>query len=195
MKRIAITFTGAAVMLPPGAAWCAESAATGHGSWLTLLFFVINFGLFIWLLRWLDRRFGGIVHNHFAGRARTIKDTFSRAEATLKQAEELANQARERTAQLEADKTQLRADLDVETSYMVQALRQKAREAADRIVRDTELTGNAMVEAARRRLRESLAEATGRLALTLVSRNFTDDDQARLLRGFQARLSQEEARQ
>ena len=191
MKRIAITFTGAAVMLLPGAAWCAEGGAAGHGSWLTLGFYVINFGLFIWLIRWLDRRFGGIIHNHFAGRARTVKDTFSRAQATLKQAEDLANQARERTARLEADKAQLRADLDEETSHMVQRLRQKAREAADRIVHDTELTGGAMMEAARRHLRELLAEATGRLALTLVSRNFTADDQARLLRGFQDTLSRE----
>jgi F0F1-type ATP synthase membrane subunit b/b' len=192
MRRIAITFTGAAVMLLPGAAWCAEGGtAVVHGSWLTLGFYVINFALFIWLIRWLDRRYGRITHNHFTARARTIKETFSRAETTLKQAEELANQARELAARLEADKAQLRAEIEAETSYMVEGLRQKAREAAGRIVRDSRLTGDAMIEGARRRLRELLAEATGRLALSLVSRNFTADDQIRLLQSFQSRLSQE----
>lgn len=192
MRRIVITFTGAAVMLLPGAAWCAEGgAAVVHGSWLTLAFYVINFALFIWLIRWLDRRFGGITHNHFSGRARTIRETFARAEATLKQAEELAKKGREMAARLEAEKAQLRADIEAETSFMVEGLHQKAREAAERIVRDSRLTGDAMIEGARRRLRELLAEATGRLALSLVSRNFTADDQTRLLQSFQSRLSQE----
>lgn len=193
MKRIAIALTSAAVMLLSAAAWCAEGGAesVSHGSWLTLGYYVLNFALFILLVRWLDRRYGRIIHNYFAGRARAIKQTFARAEAELKQAEEAASHLSERMARLEADKAQLRADLGTETSYMVQGLHQKAREAADRIVRDAELTGNAMIEAARRRLRDLLAEATGQLALTLVSRNFTAGDQARLLQGFQARLDRE----
>lgn len=193
VKRSTIALTGAAVLLLPVAAWCAEGGGESarSGSWGALIFYIINFALFIWLIRWFDRRFGGLIHNHFAGRSRNIKETFSRAESTLQEAEQLANHARERMAKLEADKAQLRADLDAETSYMLEGLRQRAREAADRIVRDTELTAGAMTEAARRRLRELLAEATGRLALTLVASNFTADDQTRLLKGFQERLSRE----
>ena len=193
MKRIAIALTGAGAALIPAAAWCAEGGAesASRGSWLTLAFYFINFALFIWLIRWLDRRYGGMIHNYFAARARTVRETFARADAVLKQAQELAGRARERTARLEADKAQLRADIEAESTYMVEGLRKRAGEAAERIVRDTELTSNAIVEAARRRLREALAEATGRLAFALVARNFTADDQARLLQNFQERLSRE----
>lgn len=178
------------------AAWCAEGgaeAATG-GSWATLGLYVINFALFILLIRWADRRFGGAIHNFFAGRARTIKETFARAEATLKEAQELANRARERMARLEAEKVQLRADIDGETAYMADRIRRMAREAAERTMRDTELTGSAMTEAAHRRLRELLAEATGRMARELLARSFTPDDETRLLQGFQAKLSEEARR-
>jgi hypothetical protein len=69
-----------------------------------------------------------------------------------------------------------------------------ARETALRIVRDTELTGNAINEAAQRHVRVMLAEATGRLARDLMRKNFTDDDQARLLRSFEQKLAQEAQR-
>ena len=36
-----------------------------------------------------------------------------------------------------------------------------------------------------------LAEATGRLARELIVKSFSDDDQARLLRGFEEKLAQE----
>ncbi len=192
MKRGAIGLAAAAVMLPM-AAWCAEGGAeaANGGSWATLGLYVINFALFILIIRWLDRRFGGAIHNFFAGRARTIKETFARAESTLKQAQDLVNRARERMARLEADKAQLRADIDGETTYMIDRMRRMAREAAERTIRDAKVTGDAMAEAARRRLRERLAEATGRMARELIGRSFTSDDQTRLLQGFQTRLSEE----
>ena len=59
------------------------------------------------------------------------------------------------------------------------------------IVRDTELTGNAITEAAQRRVRAMLAKTTGKLARELMVKNFSDDDQARLLRGFEEKLAQE----
>ena len=42
-----------AVLLLPTAGWCAEGggeAAAGGGSWLSLLFYVINFAVFVWIL-------------------------------------------------------------------------------------------------------------------------------------------------
>jgi F0F1-type ATP synthase membrane subunit b/b' len=94
-------------------------------------------------------------------------------------------------SRLEAEKKQLRADLDAETAYITNRIREMARETAQRIVRDTELTANAITEAAQRRVRAMLAETTGKLARELMVKNFTDDDQARLLRGFEEKLAQE----
>ena len=193
MKSRAIALAGAALM-PPAAAWCAEGAgaeAAGGGSWFSLLFYVINFALFLWIVAHYA---GGPVRKFFADRAARIRETLARAEATFKQAQDLANRAAERMARLEADKAQLRADLDAEAAYMANRIRELAREAAQRIKRDSELTAGALGEAAHRRVRELLAGATGKLARELVARAFTADDQARLLHSFEERLRQEAAR-
>jgi F0F1-type ATP synthase membrane subunit b/b' len=179
-----------AVLLLPAAGWCAEGGgeAAGGGSWLSLLFYVINFSVFVWIL---VHYAGPPARKFFADRAGGIKETFARAEAVYKEAQDLANRAAERMSRLEAEKKQLRADLDAETAYIANRIREMARETALRIVRDTELTGDAITEAAQRHVRAMLAETTGKLARALMVKSFTEDDQARLLRGFEEKLAQE----
>ena len=192
MKRIAIALAGAALLLP-AAAWCAESGgeAAGGGSWISLLFYVINFALFLGLLTRFAR---APLRKFFSDRASAIKETLARAEATCKEAQELSNRAAERMSRLEAEKKQLRADLDAETAYLANRTLTMAREAAFRIIRDTELTGDAITEAAHRHVRALLAESTGRLARELMLKSFTPEDQARLLRGFEEKIAQEARR-
>jgi F0F1-type ATP synthase membrane subunit b/b' len=185
---------GGAVLLAPATGWCAEGGAgeaAGGGSWLSLFFYVINFAVFVWIL---VHYAGPAARKFFADRAGGIRETFARAEATYKEAQDLANRMAERMARLEAEKQQLRTDLDAETGYIANRIREMARETALRIVRDTELTGDAITEAAHRRVRAKLAETTGRLARELMVRSFSDDDQARLLRGFEEKLAQEARR-
>jgi F0F1-type ATP synthase membrane subunit b/b' len=192
-KRSAVILT-AAVLLLPAAGWCAEGSggeAAGAGSWLSLIFYIFNFAVFVWIL---VHYAGPPALKFFADRASGIKETFARAEATYKEAQDLANRAAERMSRMEAEKQQIRADLDAQTADMANRIREMARETALRIVRDTELTGAAITEAAQRHVRAMLAEATGRLARELMVKSFTDDDQARLLRGFEERLAQEAAR-
>jgi F0F1-type ATP synthase membrane subunit b/b' len=179
-----------AVLLLPAAGWCAEGGgeAVGGGSWLSLLFYVINFSVFVWIL---VHYAGPPARKFFADRAGGIKETFARAEAVYKEAQDLANRAAERMSRLEAEKKQLRTDLDAETGYIAYRIREMARETALRIVRDTELTGDAITEAAQRHVRAMLAETTGKLARALMVKSFTEDDQARLLRGFEEKLAQE----
>jgi F0F1-type ATP synthase membrane subunit b/b' len=182
-----------ATLLLPATGWCAEGGgeAAGGGSWTSLLFYVFNFAVFVWIL---VHYAGPAARKFFADRAGGIRETFARAEATLKEAQDLANRAAERMSRLEAEKKQLRADLDAETAYIAERIRELARETAARIVRDTELTGDAITEAAQRHVRATLAEATGKLARELMVKSFTDDDQARLLSGFEERLAQEARR-
>lgn len=192
IKRSVVVSTGAALLLP-AAAWCAEGggAAAGGGSWLSLLFYVINFALFVWIL---VHYAGPSARKFFTDRASSIKQTLARAETAYKEAQNLVNRAAERMSQLEAEKNQIRADLEAETAYLANRIRQMAREAAERVIRDTKLTSDAITEAAHRHVREMLAEATGRLARELMVKSFTSDDQARLLRGFEERLAQEAGR-
>jgi len=191
-KRSVIALT-CAVLLLPATGWCAEGAgeAAGGGSWMSLLFYVINFAVFVWIL---VHYAGPAARKFFADRAGGINETFARVQATYKEAQDLANRAAERMSRLEAEKKQLRADLDAETVYMANRIREMARETALRIIRDTELTGDAITEAAQHHVRAMLAEATGKLARELMVKNFTDGDQARLLRGFEEKLAQEAAR-
>jgi len=192
-KHRAVALT-CALLLLPAAGWCSEGnggEAAGAGSWLSLLFYIFNFAVFLWIL---VHYAGPPARKFFADRAGGIKETFARAEATYKEAQDLANRAAERMSLLETEKKQIRADLDAETAHMVNRIREIAHETALRIVRDTELTGNAITEAAQRHVRALLAEATGRVARELIVKSFSDDDQARLLRGFEERLAQEAPR-
>jgi F0F1-type ATP synthase membrane subunit b/b' len=185
-SRIAILVV-AAVSLYPVLAFAAEGAEEG-GSWSALVFYVINFTLFIYVVK----RFAGpLVTGFFRDRAAGIRDTMSRADAGFKQAQEMANRAAERMAQLEAEKAQIASDLADETVYQVGRIYDSAHEAVARTKRDTEMTSAALREAARRQVRVSLAEASGRLARELLQRNFQPADQDRLLGGFIERLREE----
>jgi F0F1-type ATP synthase membrane subunit b/b' len=191
--KLSVILSTGAVLLMPVAACCAEAGSepTGGGSWLSLLFYVVNFALFIWILVHFA---GAPVLKFFADRADAINETNARAETALTEAQNLAKRSAERMSRLGAEKKQLRADLDAETAYIANRIRELARETALRIIRDTELTGQAITEAAQRRVRALLAEATGRRARELMVKSFTPDDQTRLLRGFEEKLAQEARR-
>ena len=191
--KLSVILSTGAVLLMPVAACCAEAGSepTGGGSWLSLLFYVVNFALFIWILVHFA---GAPVLKFFADRADAINETNARAETALTEAQNLAKRSAERMSRLGAEKKQLRADLDAETPYIANRIRELARETALRIIRDTELTGQAITEAAQRRVRALLAEATGRRARELMVKSFTPDDQTRLLRGFEEKLAQEARR-
>jgi len=193
VRRGAILSVVAALLLPSAAGWCAEGGgeAAGGGSWVALLFYIINFAAFVWIL---VHYAGPAARKFFADRAGGIREIFARAETTYKEAQDLAHRAAERMSRLEAEKKQLRADLDAETAYIAERIREMARESAARIVRDNELTGNAMKDAAKRRVRAMLAAATARRARALMVKNFNADDQARLLRSFEEKLAQEARR-
>jgi F0F1-type ATP synthase membrane subunit b/b' len=191
--KIRLLYTIAAVvsvLLCPLGAFAAEgSEATS--SWTALIFYAINFGLFLWVIR----RFGGAqITAFFNSRAKAIRETASRSETALKDAQGLARHAAELAAGLEAEKSRLAADLAAETAFQIKRLDELAREAAERIKRDSAISVSAARDAGQRRLREALASATARFALELVKRDFQLADQTRLLDRFVAKLSEEARR-
>ena len=74
----------------PQAAHAAEEGAPEHGSWTLLLFFAINFILFVTVL---VRFAGPPLRKFFADRAASIRTALSRAASALAEAEDLANKA------------------------------------------------------------------------------------------------------
>src|ERR1700739_2482356 len=96
IKRSSIAERGAilltcAVLLLPTAGWCAEGggeAAAGGGSWGALVFYLINFAVFVWIL---GHYAGPPARKFFSDRAAGIKETFARAQAVYKEAQDLAS--------------------------------------------------------------------------------------------------------
>ncbi|MGH7837778.1 MAG: hypothetical protein ACREQC_08140 [Candidatus Binataceae bacterium] len=182
--------TVVAVLLCPICAFAAEGPEAA-GSWTALIFYAINFGLFLWLIR----RFGGPqIAGFFTARAKTIREHASRAETALSDAQTLAQRAAELTTGLTAEKTRLARELTAETAHQVKRLADLAREAAERIRRDGVVSVAAAREAGQRRLREALAAGAARLALELIKGDFQPADQARLLGSFIGKLGEEARR-
>lgn len=185
-SRIAIAISAGAVLCPSLAA--AAEAPEATGSWFSLIFYVINFVIFLWIL---NRFAGPPVRQYFGDRAKGLRDTMGRADTAFREAQDLANRAAERIAKLEAEKTQISSDLADETVYQVGRIYDLAHETVARIKHDTEMTAAAVREAAQRRARESLAAAAGRIARELVEHSFIPADQRRLLDGFLDKLREE----
>jgi len=185
-RRIAIAASLGAALIPSAA--LAAEGGESSGSWSSLLLYIINIGIFVFIL---VKYAVPMVRDFFNQRAATIRESLSKAESNYREAEELANRAAERTAKLESEKAQIASDLADETVYQVGRIYEIAQETAARIKRDTELSAAATREAGQRRMREALAAATGRLARAMIVRDFKPADQNRLLDSFVAKLRDE----
>jgi|SRR6516225_7533379 F-type H+-transporting ATPase subunit b len=185
-RIVKICLTAAAVLWP---SWLfAAEGEPAEGSWFALIFYAVNFILFLWIaLKYGWPR----ITEFFRVRSHTIRDIRRRAEKAYQEAQELANRAAQQLQQLEGDKRKMMSALDEETAYQIAKMNDAAREAVRRIKRDLELTIGALRDGAQRRLRQTMAETAGKLARELVSRNFQASDQTRLLQGFIDRIGEE----
>jgi F0F1-type ATP synthase membrane subunit b/b' len=186
-SRLSIGVIALALALFPASAIAAEKAAEG-GSWLRLLFFAINFTVFILIV---VRFAAPVVRKFFADRAAEIRGTLSRSDEALQAAQALASSEAQRMAALGAEKARIQAEFDAETAHQVRIVRELAQVGAERIKRDAEMTAAAIAESAERRLRNRVAALATQIARDLISRNLKPADQGKLLTGFVRRLSQE----
>jgi F-type H+-transporting ATPase subunit b len=167
------------------AAHAAEGAGIEHGSWLLLMFFTINFILFVGVLVYFA---GPAARKFFADRAVTIRTGLSRAEKAFAEAQDIANKAAARMAALAAELKKLGDELEQETAFQIGRVADLAKTTAERIHRDSEMSSSAQTEAAKRRVRAQLAESAATLARDLIGRNFQPNDQGRLIDGFMDKL-------
>jgi len=188
MKRRILIVASLATALIPSAALAAEGRAESSGSWTALLFYIINFALFVFIL---VKYAVPMARDFFNQRATTIRDSLNKAEANFREAEALASRAAEQSAKLESEKAKIASDLADETVYQVGRIYEIAQETATRIKHDTELSAAATRENGLRRMREALAASAGSLARQLVIRDFRPADQDRLLDGFVTKLRDE----
>src|SRR5271154_5761135 len=114
MKRRIFIAGSLGAALIPSAAFAAEAGGESSGSWSSLLLYVINFAIFVFIL---VKYAIPMARDFFDHRAATIRDSLSKAEANYREAEELANRAAEQTAKLESEKARIASDLADETVY------------------------------------------------------------------------------
>ena len=169
----------------------AAGAPEEGGSWLMLLFFVINFGLFAWILVHFA---APLARKFFADRAGMIRSSLSRAQGAFAEAQDMANKAAAQMASIEAELKKMAADFDQETAFQVARVAELAKSTGERIRRDAEVSKSALSEAARRRVRARLAESAATLARDLIGRDFQSNDQGRLIDGFMDQLGNAGAR-
>jgi F-type H+-transporting ATPase subunit b len=179
-----------ALVAAPSFAFAAEEAAGSSGSWLGTMFFAINFLLFAGIIYYFA---GPMARNFFRDRATGIRSQLDRLSSALKEAQDLANRAAARMAKLDQEVAQLKFEMENETAFIVNRIREGARTTAERIRHDTELTGAAIVEAAQRRVRERLAATAANLARDLIAKSFEPSDQARLIDSFMEKIRHEAA--
>ena len=185
--RIASVGLIATLLVWPSAVFAAEPEHA-EGSWFALIFYALNFVLFLWIVQ----KYGWPrIAEFFRSRSRTIRENRGRAETAFQEAQELAIRAAQQLRQLDADKRTTMLELNEETGYQMRQIDQAAHEAISRIRRDTEITTAAVRDGAQRRLRQTMAEAAGTIARELVSRNFQASDQDRLLGGFVEHIGEE----
>lgn len=178
------------MVLAPGLARAAQDAE-GGGSWLALLFFIINFAAFVFILGFFA---GPPAARFLRERAGQIRETFGRSNAAHDRARELLATTAARLVGLESAKGELAAEMRGETDYELARMRELAARAAERIRRDGELGASAVAEAGRQRIRARLAQAAAALAGELIATNFERGDQDRLLDYFMDRLGRETLR-
>ena len=185
MKKLIISAAVFGAALSPRIALAAAEAAEERGSWMLLLFFTINFLLFVFVLLYFA---APLARKFFADRAATIRTGLSRAERAFAEAQDLHNKAAARMAALEAELKKTAAEIENETAFQVKRVAELAKSTAERIRNDAVLSTAALTEAAKRRVRARLAETAATLARDLIGREFQKDDQGRLIDRFMDQL-------
>jgi F0F1-type ATP synthase membrane subunit b/b' len=180
------------IAVAPSMLFAAEAGAPeNQGTWLGLMFFAINFALFVGILIYFA---APMARTYFRDRAAEIRSQIDRLNSAFKEAQELANRASAKIDHLESELAGVKTEMEAETAFQLNKIREDARLTAQRIRRDTELTGAAIIEAAQRRVRERLAATATRLARDLIASSIGASDQTRLIDSFMEEIRQEAPR-
>ena len=175
-------------LLSPTLAFCAEGAHTEGGSWFALIFYILNFALFVYILA----RFAGpMAVKFFHDRATEIRENIKLSEAGFRSASQTAEQAEAELKGLAAEKERLVAEMRAETAREVARIRELGQMGAQRIKRDAEMTSRSIGENGRRVIQAHLAATAARLARELIANNFEPGDQSRLISDFLDTISHE----
>ena len=148
---------------------------------IDLVWPVVNFGLFVWLLR---RYLAGPLREFFRARTERLRDELATGDHARRDAEALRAQLAKDIADLPAARERLKADLLSTAARERDHLLAQAQQSAERIRRDAVLVAEQQVSSARRALRDELVASAVREATTLVRGATQPTDQERFVTEF-----------
>jgi F-type H+-transporting ATPase subunit b len=175
----------AAVLIPSIAAASSGHAAEGSSSsqWIMLGFTFANFLMFFLIIRHYVRV---PLRDFLHERRRKTVEVMAEAARAKQEAEALKQEYEARLAGLEEAKRALLADIRAIAEADRRKALEVAKEAAERLKRDTELTARSDLARARRELQAEAARLARALAVTRLQEGLSREQQARLLAEFVA---------
>ncbi len=147
----------------------------------SLLWPVVNFGLFVMLL---VRFLGGPLREFFRARAERLRDELATGDRARRDAEALRAQIAKDIADLPATRERLKADLLATAARERDQLRAQGQQTAERIRRDAVLLGEQQISSARRALRDEMVASAVQEATALVRGAAQAPDQERFVADF-----------
>jgi F-type H+-transporting ATPase subunit b len=175
----------AVVLATPFVVWAVEEGSAGHGGHaeggspgLGLVFSVVNFLLFVFVLR---KYALPVVRESLKRRRATIEQALNEGKKAKEEAEALRREYEQRLAGLAAEQERLRQQAVADAEREKQRILEEARKLAERARLDAQQTAQREVAEARRILRQEVAEQAVRLATELVRSHMAPSDQSRLV--------------
>lgn len=145
---------------------------------LGLLFFAINFGLFILLLRRFALPF---VKESLQKRKETVVQALNEAKLAQEEAEKARREYEEKLAGLAAEQEALRTQALEAAQREKERILEEASRMAERARREAQQIADRELEQARRTLREEVAEQAVKIATDLIRSQLNPTDQSRLV--------------
>ncbi len=159
---------------------------------LGLLFFAINFGLFVLVLRKFALPF---VKESLHKRKETVVKALNEAKLAQAEAEQVRREYEEKLAGLEAEEQALRAQALESAQREKTRILEEAGRLAERARLEAQQIAEREVEQARRTLREDVAEQAVRIATELIRIQLRPADQSRLINDLIEKADDESSRE
>jgi F-type H+-transporting ATPase subunit b len=168
----------------PSLGWAAEDTHAEHAGssqWLTLLFFTINFLIFVFVLR----KFAlGIIKQKLKERHASVVQALDEAKRAKEEAEQLRQEYEQKIANLAAEEEQFRTQAIEAAERERTRIMEEARQMAERATAEVQLIAQREIEAARQLLRKEVARQAVQIATALIQENVTSSDNNRLIQNL-----------
>jgi len=153
----------------------------GSSQLLTLLFFTINFIIFVFVLR----KFAfGIVKQKLKERQASVVQALHEAKRAKEEAEQLRQEYEQKIANLAAEEEQFRTQAIEAAERQRMRVMEEARQMAERTTAEVQLIAQREIEAARQLLRKEVAQQAVRIATKLIQTHVTRSDNSRLIQNL-----------